>query len=360
MFSSIEQERTDVLAQASALRQIESTTFRSGDTVLLGSEPLPLLIAAGVDPGAPQRHFVSFGGRIHVPELVQRLACGILTDEKTVFATARMDSNGQFAVDLPDGRYSVRFVIQIRDDLDIDILRRIADDSAFDLLEVAATIETVADELRQRVQQVLRDLRPASKSSAAPVQAAVTAGIPEPTDVRAQLAAQEQPLDIFEPAVNLSLCAGEQKPDTDPGQAIGWWVEPVEPREPERLVFRCPASRSKFPYSAVVVQVLEGEQIVGRGLMPVARDDAGLCYGNTIEFVELLGDLPFNIASMRVIFWAEAPAIRKRVKLDEVAAALETPYVSRQPEVRAGLTRLRDDLAGQKDRRQRKKGAHEK
>ncbi|MCY2996051.1 MAG: hypothetical protein NTY19_50615 [Planctomycetota bacterium] len=317
MSVSSERERVRVHDQLRSFQLLELASFPSGRTLLLGSEPLPLLISVGIDPRAPQRHLISFGGRVHVPPLVQRLACGVLDEGGDLFAVRRTDTNGQFAVDLPDGQYRLRFVVEVRDPIDVQVLERLADDAAVEQLEVAASLDTLTAELREAVQRML-DARQATPA--------------EP----------EQALDLPRIAASLGMALAHNDSEPPPERDRGWWLAPEQ--SPQRLVFRCPTSHAEFPYGVVLVELRDGGRSVAMKLLAVDQNLEGTHYGNSLPLEALLEDRPFT-SSMRPVFWANSEVICRRGKLDEVDALLASPYVSQRPYLAERLRRLRDKLA---------------
>lgn len=139
---NLEEERKQVTAQISALRQWERQNLRSGvETTLIGEQSALLLFP---EAGPSQRHCLCLGIGGEVPTLFKNLPCGMLSERRGLELVGRTDLSGCIWTSLLDGEYSLRFVNEVHNHVDVEILVQLA--SFGDLMAVEHLRAVAEDE----------------------------------------------------------------------------------------------------------------------------------------------------------------------------------------------------------------------
>jgi hypothetical protein len=135
---NLHQEAERVASEIAALQAAENESFTVSQRKYLGDDPLLVLVA----PAADGATLVALGGG-HPPPLAQDLAVGVLRGDELV-AVSRTGGSGILAVRLEPGEYKLRFVVEVRDAMDEEILRRLGDRLAREQLAIQGHDRTLA------------------------------------------------------------------------------------------------------------------------------------------------------------------------------------------------------------------------
>jgi hypothetical protein len=309
----------------SAIRQLVEVPFESGKTQMLGTESVPVLVSAGVDPQVPERHFVTVGAGLCRPVIARGLACGVIAANGTLAAAARTDQNGQLAVDLTKGRFSLRFVLEVRDPIDVDILVRLGDDAADEQLEAARESTRLAPSARERLDTRRK------------VELSPPARFVSPRTMSDQFISMNDRRET-EPTVRPDDLQADEMFGLTPD---GEWV-----------VARIPADQFQSPFGVLLLEcITEDRVMLGRRLLPVSANRDGTFYENRMRADELRPpERPAPIYGLPISKVGELLArMSKEDALSEVARLLCQQYVSLRPELRAQLQNLKAAIEASAD-----------
>lgn len=157
MNMNLEALRERAQAEIAGLRELERLPLTAGRTETFGTADLPLLLASDTDTRYPGRCFVSVGAGGNVPPIAQDLPCGILAADGRLLGARRTDRNGSFWLQPAEREFRLRFVNEVRDAVDVDVLVRLDDDAAYGQLDAALDGPELSETLRQRIRQLLRE-----------------------------------------------------------------------------------------------------------------------------------------------------------------------------------------------------------
>jgi hypothetical protein len=218
---------------------------------------------------------------------------------------------------LAEGEYCLRFVAEVRDTTDVEILVRIGDEAAYEQLAAALRYPSLSAAVRTAADRALRAHRDASVTL-------------KPAPARSVEVPRLRP--------DLATSADARGPRPVLEAERGWWID----RETRRLRVRYPADQ--VPFGAVLIELHEGDVRLASRLMPVDR--TGSDYANSIGLDELSGERDYPESAYYVL---ADERILLRVSLEEVDRVLESEYVKRRTEVAQRLLALRKILAERLD-----------
>lgn len=133
------------------LRDIESRTIVIDHASVGDAADVDTPMILDRDVRTPDRYFLCLASGAKVAPLVQRLAIGFHRNG-IVVAVGRTDASGCLWIRLPEGEYGLRLVLEVRDQLDVDVLEKLDDEEAREQRRCAA------DDLRDGLGTILKTL----------------------------------------------------------------------------------------------------------------------------------------------------------------------------------------------------------
>ncbi len=155
--TTVEECKRKACSARDSLRSLETLCFQVSDTRLANYVDQLMLTPDGVrfrlipDSLLPGQFALRLSAPSELMPLVQQLVVGFFDVDGRLIVVKRTDLTGTCCVRLPAGDFSVRFVDDIRDEQDADLLASVGDAFALEQLELAVEIEDTPELLRNYI-----------------------------------------------------------------------------------------------------------------------------------------------------------------------------------------------------------------
>ena len=146
-------ERVSVYREA--LSQLSTQTFETGKYFSSHLDDLGMVVMPLAGPEDRRPHLIVLARGIPVCPEVQDVPFGII-DHDGLISAGMTDYQGQCVVELPRGSYRVRFVAEVTQRLDAEIILRIDDESLLPLVEDVLDDPNAPATLQQEIKELLQ------------------------------------------------------------------------------------------------------------------------------------------------------------------------------------------------------------
>jgi hypothetical protein len=356
------------------LRRLEHRFhFRTGQVRLERDGQVFLHVRPKPAPDVPDRHVVTLSKNLRPAREVRQLPCGVLRGDGELVATAWTDELGQAEFSLIEGDYALRYVWNVEQPIDAQILGMIGDDLARECLsdcleddelppalresvrtaldsvpapdelkEAAADVIEIARELAEfeRVNEGRADVRPV----AAPALRRLAAGRFGVWRRGATLAGEFHG-ELSGHSADTGLLRAGYRDDTVHESLAAYSDDERPPAESDEdwlviqggeIVVQVPADQ--VPYGVVRIAAQQGEQLVGTCLLPLVKYGDHWRY-NTCSVDEVLRD-----RDPRTVDWYVQPALLAKTlpwfPAAKVRKLLDRPDVQSHEELRQRIELL--------------------
>lgn len=316
---------------AGALKAVyRDLTFSAGEFKTFRSADVSVVIFPGdeEDERGGRWHLISLIRGLVPPGEVQQLPCGVVGGSDLVWV-GETDPRGQCRVSLPPGDYRLRYVLDVTDPIDVDILARLDDRSLDPVLDDALEDPAVPSSLKDRITRSRGRAAPSS-----PLFPAVD------TSSLGGAGIWQVPL-----SVGVSVDFDD---DEDDGDELPPDCDVGLTRNGRKFRIRVPVDNAgsvSFKYGAALVESLtEDGRVLGRRLIPVDVDRGGEFYIGETDVAELAPGTETRTG--RVCCWEvdDREDILERISVNDVEALLTTPYVKYSVELGRRVAVLLDKL----------------